>query len=1190
MSSSKDSYIQAFQFGLFHLSEKSYHHIEDQFIKIFDQSLRPITQNHFTKYADNEEIFIEKLELDLGEIYQEDLEKQLPLVFEKALEEQLKNYFKNIHSTFQKQKEKTLIKSNLSPLFYYLKYGFFHWYYNEKESFLKLWEKNIQKKNFITEAYQHQWKTNEINRLSLQLIPPYWKKTLQAFVPEQTEFILNYQQEILQIHEEKRGLLSLSKHQLNFLVKKFILTYIFMTKGSFFSKKQFLENQLKQIANHYAIKYKIIVELFIDHIKNIQQQSFRQQELYMVLCSLRENTFITTSGKEKIIKPTQASELEFYAQNKLESDINKLQQLQGSFISKQLQKEIKRKWLSPLQEEKLYRLLQLSTGEANTQQLKEYHQLLYKQREFIEKKPPESNFKKAVWEFTIDYFSHSFSSHFQLKSFVIYHTKVISNQYNLSHTQFLDTLIYCTESFFSSTTSHLELFHIIKQLSLTSLFQEKSKKKGIPSPMLEKMVELTRKKRKITSEEILQQIHFLEKKTNNLSTIELIYLLIEELETSKKVESSLRKLMIKEFNFLLQKLNLETFPKLPFAEQLVILSSATSEELKQLNKHQLSFYTFKKILANETFLSVETIKNVQKIFQQKEIKAKFFKKWIFTLTKVEQESSIKIFTPNQHHFLLEVWQLLSTEFPQRQYKKLYLYFFNEFILNGSTEIASSFWKNQLPKMANQLNLPSTELLERLLKKRLINNSYSQQFNQHFLHLSKLAETSGRSFPTLAEIKTLKKIFPKEKFIAESKKDWKVLIISLKKLTELPHRELWKKQLLFNFTETDFTKTIQHFPKKVIYLLRVLQQRYRLEQTWRKFCKIYRLNCLELFLFTTENSKEIKKSTFNFSSISKQEVTHWSQLLLTQKPYFELWLERPISFKKQFFATSLFEKAAVLKEFYVGLKKIYAALPENERPHSFKIFEAHFWKTLFYSIQKKQTQAWTIIANWFASLKLQNPNHLLMKIEENDFNFSQQKEWKNWKEIQQKNTDKVLADSAEEEVKEELPEGKWEMPNTGLVILHPFLKQLFTGLGYILPTGKFKSTTEMQRAVLLLHYLATGKTIAEEKEIDESEFTFPKILCGFPVTEVIFPSTLTEKEIDTATSLLKACLMHWEKLKKSSITSLRYTFLQRKGFLEQVENAYQLTMEKSGTDILLDSLPWSFSMIKLPWLKETIFTS
>ena len=148
MSNAKDPYIQAFQFDLFHLSEKSHHHTEDRCVKIFDQSLRRTTQNLFTKYAENEEIFLEKLELDLGELYQEDLEQQLPLAFEKALEEQLNQYFKNVYPTLKKQKDKTLVKSISSSVFYYLNYGFFPWYYQEKESFLTLWGRKLPYQNF----------------------------------------------------------------------------------------------------------------------------------------------------------------------------------------------------------------------------------------------------------------------------------------------------------------------------------------------------------------------------------------------------------------------------------------------------------------------------------------------------------------------------------------------------------------------------------------------------------------------------------------------------------------------------------------------------------------------------------------------------------------------------------------------------------------------------------------------------------------------------------------------------------------------------------------------------------------------------------------------------------------------------------------------------------------------------------
>ncbi len=1185
MSNAKDPYIQAFQFDLFHLSEKSHHHTEDRCVKIFDQSLRRTTQNLFTKYAENEEIFLEKLELDLGELYQEDLEQQLPLAFEKALEEQLNQYFKNVYPTLKKQKDKTLVKSISSSVFYYLNYGFFPWYYQEKESFLTLWGRKLPYQNFITEAFQHPWKTNEINRLSLHLIEPYWQKTLQAFVPQQVEFISTYQQEVIKVQEEI-SLKSLSKYRLSFLVKKFILTYIFMTRGSFFSKKQFLENQLQQIANHYHIEYKTLVELFINHIKNIPQQSFLQQELYMLLCSMREDILTPVFAEKSQQKNLQLHEIECYLEAPSSNRKIENQHLKNSLFSYRLRQKIKLQWLSPLQEKKLYQLLQVNIGETTTLQIKKYHQLLYKQRELIEEKPPETNFKKAVWEFTLDYFSYSFSSYFQLKSFIIYHTKAISNQYNLSYTQFLTTLIYCAESFFSSASSQLELLYVIKQLSQTSLFIKKPANKEKYSTILEKIVNITREKGKITAEEILKQIQLLSK---NQSSIEVIYLLIEELNTSKKVEPSTAKLPLKELNVLLQKLTLQSFPELSFTDQLVILSSATSTELKQLKNHQLSFYTFKKILHHESFLSIETIKNVQKVFQQKEIKTQFFEKWMFTLTTVEQENFMKIFTPH-HRFLIEVWQLLSTEFPLPQYKKLYEYFFSEFILIGFRETPSSFWKNQLPKIASQLGLSSVELRERLLQKSFYHSSYPQRFYQHFLFLSRLTDTSPTSFPTLAALKILKKFFPKGKFLTEGKKDWKTLVISLKKLTELPYQELWEKRLFIDFSKTDFRKTIPHLPKEFLYLLQVLQQRYQLEQTWKKFNKIYRLNSFELFLLTMVTKEELEKIKFQFTSISSQELKPWTQVLLMQKDYFEVWLNRPTSTKKQLFDTAFIENATVLKEFYIGLEKIYAALPANERPHRFQLFEAHFWKVLFYAIQKKEPQAWTIIINWLASLKLQHPADFILKIEKVGFQFCRQQEWKNWKEIQQKNTDKALEISAEEEVKEELPEGRWEMTNTGLVILHPFLKQLFTGLGYVLPTGKFKSTTEKQRAVLLLHFLATGKTISEEEEIDEGEFTFPKILCGFPVTEVIVPSALTEKEMAIATDLLKACLMHWEKLKNSSIRSLRYTFLQRKGFVEKVENAYQLTVEKSGTDILLDSLPWSFSMIKLPWLKETIFSS
>ena len=73
-------------------------------------------------------------------------------------------------------------------------------------------------------------------------------------------------------------------------------------------------------------------------------------------------------------------------------------------------------------------------------------------------------------------------------------------------------------------------------------------------------------------------------------------------------------------------------------------------------------------------------------------------------------------------------------------------------------------------------------------------------------------------------------------------------------------------------------------------------------------------------------------------------------------------------------------------------------------------------------------------------------------------------------------------------------------------------------------------------------------------------------------------------------MLSACLQHWEKLKGSSADSLRNTFLKRRGRMEEKDEAYQLHVEGSGTDVLLDYLPWSLSFIRLPWLKQAIYVS
>jgi len=154
--------------------------------------------------------------------------------------------------------------------------------------------------------------------------------------------------------------------------------------------------------------------------------------------------------------------------------------------------------------------------------------------------------------------------------------------------------------------------------------------------------------------------------------------------------------------------------------------------------------------------------------------------------------------------------------------------------------------------------------------------------------------------------------------------------------------------------------------------------------------------------------------------------------------------------------------------------------------------------------------------------------------------------------------------------------------SGIVILHYFLSPYFNDLG-LLADGKFIDDTTHQRAILLLHYLATGKTKAAEFDL-----TLSKILCGYPISETLPAAIiLTRKEKAESKRLLEAVINHWSPLKNTSVKGLRAAFFERDGKLTQKENGWLLTVEQRTIDVLLGKLPWGYSTIRLPWMQEIL---
>ena len=63
---------------------------------------------------------------------------------------------------------------------------------------------------------------------------------------------------------------------------------------------------------------------------------------------------------------------------------------------------------------------------------------------------------------------------------------------------------------------------------------------------------------------------------------------------------------------------------------------------------------------------------------------------------------------------------------------------------------------------------------------------------------------------------------------------------------------------------------------------------------------------------------------------------------------------------------------------------------------------------------------------------------------------------------------------------------------GLVLLHPFLPQFFTSLGFYKKGEKCLKEAKIHEAVHVLHYLAT-----KNESPYEYELSFEKFLCGIP---------------------------------------------------------------------------------------------
>lgn len=155
-------------------------------------------------------------------------------------------------------------------------------------------------------------------------------------------------------------------------------------------------------------------------------------------------------------------------------------------------------------------------------------------------------------------------------------------------------------------------------------------------------------------------------------------------------------------------------------------------------------------------------------------------------------------------------------------------------------------------------------------------------------------------------------------------------------------------------------------------------------------------------------------------------------------------------------------------------------------------------------------------------------------------------------------------------------------NGGVILIHPFLKPLFTALNIIDDEQKIVYPA---KALTALHFV-----LYEDAPYSDDQMVLPKILCGLNFNEpVLVANELVDSEKQECKEMLQSVIWHWDALKKTSIEGLRNTFLFRKAKLLQTNAGWKLIIEPQTEDILLSRLPWNISIIKHPWMNGMIAT-
>jgi hypothetical protein len=155
-------------------------------------------------------------------------------------------------------------------------------------------------------------------------------------------------------------------------------------------------------------------------------------------------------------------------------------------------------------------------------------------------------------------------------------------------------------------------------------------------------------------------------------------------------------------------------------------------------------------------------------------------------------------------------------------------------------------------------------------------------------------------------------------------------------------------------------------------------------------------------------------------------------------------------------------------------------------------------------------------------------------------------------------------------------------NAGVVLLNSFFPALFERLG-IMSGHHFIDNNAHIKGAQYLHYLATGCGNTANDNL-----SLNKVLCGLPLSAVI-PGSIetTPEQKEHIEGLLSFAIKRWEAIGDCSVAAFRENWLIRNGMLSEDAAQWNLTVDKKPYDVLISKSPFSFSVIRHPWMNKPL---